>query len=160
MKRFERFLFYSAFFIVGFIGLTACTINVNEPNANKNANIAPISTSSPINTQTPSARTRWTVVVCSSRASEITLQAGPNKFDNQTFATWRASGGQRIYELPARVQNLSEIYFQAIVSDANPVELCVLHDGRPKKRVAFDEGSEDHEISASDDDDNDCRCTQ
>lgn len=117
------------------------------------------SSPSPANTQ-QQQRTHWTVAVCSSRSSEVTLQAGPNETDSRTFATWKTGSSQRIYELPARVQNLSEIHFRAIGSEANPVELCVLYDGRPKKRVAFDEGSENHTVGASDDDDNDCRCTQ
>lgn len=92
-------------------------------------------------------------------SSEVTLQAGPNEADSQTFATWRTGGIQKIYELPARLQNLTKIRFRAIGSEAKPVELCVLYDGKAKKRVAFDGGSENHTVGANDDD-NDCRCTQ
>lgn len=152
------------FVLIGCFALSVCTVNINDSNANQNANrnvnLTTVSSPSPVNAPT-AARASWTVVVCSSRWSEVTLQAGPTEADSRTFATWRASGNQKIYELPARVQNLTEIYFQAISSETEkPVELCVLYDGRPKKRVAFDEGSENHTVGASDDDDNDCRCTQ
>ena len=156
MKR--KLLNQSAFALVGFFALSACTVNINS-NANTSAN-RNAETPANVASATPTTKTHWTVAVCSSRSSEVTLQAGPNEADTQTFATWKTGSSQKIYELPARVQNLSEIHFRAIGSEANPVELCVLYDGRPKKRVAFDEGSENHTVGASDDDDNDCRCTQ
>ena len=158
MKRnlLRQFLFV----LLGFCGLSACTVNINS-NANLNANRNPETPAVAVSTPSPAAaKARWTVAICSSRAGEVTLQAGPSETDSQTFATWKAGSSQRVYELPARVQNLTEVHFRAIGSEANPVELCVLYDGRPKKRVAFDEGSENHTVGASDDDDNDCRCTQ
>ena len=159
MKR--KFLYQYLLVVIGVCGLSACTANYNSNanlNVNRNANTPVVNISTPSPTEN---KTHWKVAVCSSRNSEITLQAGPNETDSKTFATWKIGESQRVYELPARVQNLSQIYFQAIGAEAGkPVELCVLYDGRPKKRVAFDEGSEDHTIKASDDDDNDCRCTQ
>ncbi len=139
-------------------GFPACTINVN-PDANANiARITPpelvIQSPTPVD---QTGQTRWTVAVCTSRARSVTLQAGPSKEDTQTFATW-TEGGQKIYALPERVQNLTEIYFHAVGSEPKPVELCVLFDGRPKQRVAFEEGGEGSFISAGDDDGNDCRC--
>ncbi len=164
MRDTKRFITCAAWSFIGFAGLAACTINVNDGNANqtlnRNVNTANVFTPAAATTPAQQQRARWTVAVCSSRSSEVTLQAGPNETDSRTFATWRASGGERIYELPARLQNLSEIHFRAIGAEANPVELCVLYDGRPKKRVAFDEGSENHTVAAGDGDDDDCRCTQ
>jgi hypothetical protein len=88
------------------------------------------------------------------------MSAGASESDSATFANWKEGTTERIFHLPARLQNLSSIYVEANGSESNPVELCVLYDGRPKKRIAFDEGNESHIINSSDDDDNDCRCTE
>lgn len=154
-------MYQSLLILLGFCGLSACTVNINDSNANVNANRVATTPANILSTPLPTTtKTRWTLVVCSSRSSEVTLQAGPNEADSRTFATWKEGGSQRVFELPARVQDLTKIHFRAIGSDVNPVELCVLYDGRPKKRIAFDEGSEKHTVGANDDDDNDCRCTQ
>ncbi len=137
---------------------TACTVNVNQPNSNENMNVN--ATSSPV--QTPKEvvenKTRWSVVVCSSRAKNVTLSAGPNEDDSEIFSTWKEGSTQKKFDLPARVQNLSSVFFMGSASDKNQVELCVLFDGKPKKRIEFDD-SEDHVINSSDSDDSDCRCT-
>jgi len=100
----------------------------------------------------------WTVIICSSRASSITLIAGPSKDDNDAFATWKPKDGQRTFVLPERIQHLGEVYFKAEAPDKLPVELCVLYDGHRKKRFGFDRGDEDHFVKASDNDDDNCRC--
>ena len=156
-------LFFVSIVIGGFSIFSACTININQ-NTNANQNIAR-TTPANITTQSPSAAASkpvsasWSVAVCSSRASSVTLQAGASKDDTQTFATW-TEGSPKIFPLPERVQNLTEVYFHAIGSEPKPVELCVLFNGRPKRRVAFEEGGEGNIVGASDDDDEDCRCTQ
>ena len=138
----------AVFFFAAALVFGGCTVNVNQPNAN-GAN----------SSSSGAAKTHWTAVVCSSRAQTITLSAGPNKNDSQVFATYKQDSAQKTYTLPDRVQNLSSVFFMASASDKNQVEMCVLYDGKPKKRVEFDD-SEDHTINASDADDSDCRCTQ
>lgn len=142
--------------------LTACTINVNQANSNENANMnanAVATPDAPTPMKTVETKVRWSVVVCSSRAKNVTLSAGSNEDDSEVFATWKEESAQRKFDLPARVQNLTSIFFMSSASDKNQVELCVLFDGKPKKRIEFDD-SEDHVINSSDSDDNDCRCTQ
>lgn len=153
--------------LTGCLGFPACTSNNNANtvvNANTaRANAVTVTVSPAPQTATPAevkTAARWSVVVCSSRANSVTLQAGPSKDDSATFATWKETSAQRIYDLPLRVQNLTSVYFQAIGSETNPVELCVLFDGKPKKRVSFEDGSEDHTIKSSDGNDDDCRCSQ
>lgn len=141
---------------------TACTVNVNQPNTNQNVNTNVNKTVTPNptpNQAIASNETPWSVVVCSSRAKNVTLSAGPNENDNEVFATWKESSNQKKFELPARVQKLSSIFFMGSASDKNQVELCVLFDGKPKKRIEFDD-SEDHIINSNDADDSDCRCTE
>ena len=101
---------------------------------------------------------RWTVVVCSSVKGSITLQAGPSKDDNDVFATWTQADGQKTYDLPARLQNLSQIYLKATSPDDGETGLCVRYDGHAKKAYNFNGKSEDHELKASDGDDSNCRC--
>ena len=152
--------------VLGVGAVSACSVNVNS-NQNSGANktaAAPAATETvapATGAATPAAaKAHWTATICSSRAGELTLQAGPSKTDSQTFATWQTGSSQKIYELPARVQNLPEVHFRAIASEHQPVELCVLYDGRPKKRVGFNEGTEEHTVKAGDGDDDSCRCTQ
>ena len=106
----------------------------------------------------PAPPVRWTVEVCSSVKDSVTLQAGPSRDDNDVFATWRQGDGQRTYDLPARVQNLSQVYLKATSRDDGETGLCVRYDGHGKKAYNFDGKSEDHEVKASDGDDSNCRC--
>lgn len=139
---------------------SACTVNFNSaPNTNSGASA--VSNNTPaVQAAVPQENTRWSVILCTSRDATVTLAAGAGESDSQTFATWRQGETQRAFALPERLQNLSSIYFEANGSDVNPVELCVLYNRRPKKRVSFDEGKESHIVNAGDDDDNDCRCTE
>ena len=164
--------FLALVWLTGCLAFAACTVNVNN-NANtaSNTNTAransvtvavspvPANGASPVVAPSASAA-RWSVAVCSSRANSVTLQAGPSKDDSATFATWKEGGTQRIYDLPQRLQNLTSVYFKAVGSETKPVELCVLFDGKPKKRVSFEDGDADHTVKSSDGNDNDCRCTQ
>ena len=101
---------------------------------------------------------RWTVEVCSSVKDAVTLQAGPSKDDSDVFATWRQGDGQRTYDLPARLQNLSRIYLKAASQNDGDTALCVRYDRHGKKAFNFNGTSEDHEVKASDGDDSSCRC--
>ena len=168
MKR--KILVLTFGLLAGCLGFAACTVNVNN-NANmaaSNANMARANSVTVAVSPAPAAgatpavasAARWSVAVCSSRANSVTLQAGPSKDDSATFATWKEGGTQRIYDLPPRVQNLTSVYFKAVGSETKPVELCILFDGKPKKRVSFEDGDEDHTVKSSDENDNDCRCTQ
>ncbi len=102
----------------------------------------------------------WKLIVCSSRTSSITLYAGPSQSDNAIFAIWKMGEGQKTYDLPDRLQHLETVYVKAVTPEHEQVEICVLYDGHGKKRFGFSHGDEDHLISASDKDDNDCRCLQ
>src|SRR5688572_28069586 len=130
MKR--KLLYQTLLILLGFCGFSACTVNINS-NANLNANRNAETPAVAVSTPSPAAKARWTVAVCSSRAGDVTLQAGPSEADSRTFATWKEGDSQRVYELPAEVQNLYEIHFRATGSEAKPIELCVLYDGKPKK---------------------------
>ncbi len=87
------------------------------------------------------------------------LSVGENERETFPFATWRETSPQRIFNMPDRVQNLTTIHFMASTTDKNQVELCILYDGKPKKRVEFDD-SEDISVNAADKDDESCRCTE
>ena len=150
--------------VAGCLGSLACaprepagtTPAATTPGAATPAAVA----TAPVPAVSPVPNARWTVVVCSSRSTPVTLQAGPSKDDSGAFATWQ-QGGQRIYALPQRVQNLTEVYVRAVKpDDGMPVELCVLFDGHPKQRLAFDGREEDQTVKSSDSDEDDCRCVQ
>ena len=137
---------------------SACTVNYNQPSANSNNLSTPVTM--PPGEAPPAQRARWSVVVCSSRAKSVMLSAGTSETDGNVFATWTQDSPQRVYELPPEVQNLPRIYFKAIASDKNQVEMCVLYDGKAKKRVEFDD-DEDIIAAATDTDEMDkCRCTE
>jgi hypothetical protein len=99
---------------------------------------------------------RWQVKVCSSNAQSVTMQAGPSSGDNDVFATWHPNDGQKLFDLPARIQSDGKIFFKATTPGKDQTDLCVLHDGTVKKKMSFDGGDEDHDISAGDNDN--CSC--
>jgi hypothetical protein len=137
--------------------LAACTVNVNQPNTNTTASNA--NAGANVN-NTVVEKARWSVVVCSSRAKSVTLSAGANEKDGEVFATWSEESGKRVFNFPARLQNFSSVYFKASASDRNQVELCVRYDGKPKKRVEFDD-DEDIIVNSNDSDELDkCRCAE
>lgn len=147
-------LFISVFFI------SACTVNVNQPNGNINANLR-INSNITQNSAVSATENKihWSVAVCSSRAKTVTISAGANENDSDVFATWKEGSTQKVFDLPNKLQNLSTIYLVASASEENQVEMCVLYDGKPKKRVEFDD-SEDNTINLTDADDKDCRCVE
>jgi hypothetical protein len=147
--------------LTAIIAFPACTVNINQPNTNtSNINDFPNGNtiSSPIDAS--NGQRPWSVVVCSARAKSVTLSAGANETNGEVFATWQKDSMQRKFELPEQVQNLSRIYLKGSASDKNQVEMCVLYNGEPKKRVEFDD-DEDVIVSATDIDDLDkCRCAE
>jgi hypothetical protein len=98
----------------------------------------------------------WTAKVCRSVAASVTMQAGPNKDDNDVFASWHPPDGQKSFVLPDRVQSLNKIYFKAVTPGRDQTDMCVQYDGRTCKHMSFDGKNEDHDISANDDDN--CMC--
>ena len=146
------------FLLIFTIFYTSCTVNVNQPNANMSNSSTPLpSPASSVITDQPA---HWSVVVCSSRAQSVTLSAGTSETDGEVFGTWKQDAVQRQFYLPVKLQNLARIYFKASASDRNQVEMCILYNGKAKKRVEFDD-DEDTFIASSDTDELDkCRCTQ
>jgi hypothetical protein len=147
--------------VFSIVTFAACTINVNQPNSNtNNINVVPngSAVSSPVDAST--VQNPWSVVVCSARTKSVTLSAGTSETDGEVFAIWQKDIEQRKFELPVHVQKLSRIYLKGSASDKNQVEMCVLYDGEPKKRVEFDD-DEDVIVSSTDVDDLDkCRCAE
>lgn len=147
--------------LIPVVSFAACTTNVNQLNRNtNNINVFPNENtiSSPVDAST--VQNPWSVVVCSARTKSVTLSAGTNETDGEVFAIWQKDIEQRKFDLPVHVQKLSRIYLKGSASDKNQVEMCVLYDGEPKKRVEFDD-DEDVIVSSTDVDDLDkCRCAE
>ena len=148
-------------FLIAVSIFSACTVNVNPPSANaNNTNITPKTNAGSSPPAASTEQKHWSVVVCSSRAKSVTLSAGTSENDGEVFATWQEGSAQRKFDLPARVQNLSRIYLKGSASDKNQVEMCVLYDGKSKKRVEFDD-DEDVVVNSTDIDGLDkCRCSE
>ena len=101
----------------------------------------------------------WTAKVCTSVKDRITLYAGPSKDDVEAFGTWRLGEGQTVFDLPARVQQLTELYVKAsTIPQGKNAQLCVRYDGHPKKAYNFSGADEDHQVKSSDSDDSSGRC--
>lgn len=112
----------------------------------------------PVTTPTPPPA-HWTAKVCTSVKDEIIINAGPSADDTDNFGRWRAGDGQVAYNLPERVQQLSQVYVKASGAPTDKVaQMCVLYDGRPKKAFNFSGQDENHLIKTSDTDDSSCRC--
>jgi hypothetical protein len=146
--------------LIAIVVFSACTINFNQQNTNaNNTNVIGVE-NTPFPTDISAEQKPWKVVVCSARARSVTLSAGMNDTDGEVFATWQKDTAQRKFELPDRIQSLSRIYLKGSASDKNQVEMCVLYNGKPKKRVEFDD-DEDVIVSFTDNDDLDkCRCAE
>jgi hypothetical protein len=101
----------------------------------------------------------WTAKVCTAVKDQITLRAGPSSDDTDVFGHWQAGDGQISIDLPARVQQLSQVFVRAETMPDNKVaNICLLFDGRPKKAFNFSGLTEDHLVKSSDTDDTSCRC--
>lgn len=100
----------------------------------------------------------WYVVVCSSRADNVILQAGGTDNDNAVFATWHQKDGQKRFTLPEPLQARTKVYVRMSVPDGKwQTEACVGYDGYAKKAFRFDGKNENHNVSM-DDYDNSCAC--
>jgi len=104
------------------------------------------------------AKFHWYVVVCSSRAEHVDLQAGGNDNDNAVFGTWQQGDGQKRYPLPEGLQARTKVYVQLAIPDGKwQTEACVGHDGYAKKAFRFDSHKENHNVSY-DESDSGCAC--
>jgi hypothetical protein len=101
----------------------------------------------------------WMAKVCTSDKDTLTIAAGPNQTDVESFATWRAGDGQASYGLPARVQQLEQVYVKMTgTPEGKSAQVCLRFDGRAKKAFNFTGHDEDHTVKAGDADDGSCRC--
>jgi hypothetical protein len=141
------------FLLIAALILSACTVNINQPNANTSNLSTP-------GAAPPAHAPRWSAVVCSSRAKSVMLSAGTSETDGNVFATWTPDSPQRVFDLPPELQHLPRIYFKAIASDKNQVEMCLLYDGKAKKRIEFDDDEDVMAASTDSDELDKCRCTE
>lgn len=133
---------FGLIFLTIIFALTACNVNFNSPRANQNVPM------------------RWSATVCSSKAKKVILYSGRDGGDARSFAEWQENAPQKKFDLPADAQTLSKIYFKAVAPERGQTEMCVLYDGKAKKRVEFDD-EEDVHVNATDSDSADrCRCTE
>jgi hypothetical protein len=101
----------------------------------------------------------WTAKVCTSLKDTLTLQSGPSQDDSESFATWRSGDGQMTYGLPARVQQLTQVYVNATgVPEGKEAQVCLRFDGHSKKAFNFSGHDESHLVKSSDSDDSSCHC--
>jgi hypothetical protein len=104
------------------------------------------------------SRSGWYVVVCSSRAENIVLQAGGNDNDNSVFAKWNQKNGQKRFPLPEWLQARTKVYVRMSIPEGKwQTEACVGYNGYAKKAFRFDKNNENHNVSM-DDNDNSCAC--
>jgi hypothetical protein len=104
------------------------------------------------------ATVHWYVVICSSAAATVTLQAGPNSGNNVVFAQWHQGDEQKGFALPDPDQGLGSVFVQLTLPPGNhQTEACVGHDGFAKKAYHMNNGNENHQISWNDNDDG-CAC--
>jgi hypothetical protein len=101
------------------------------------------------------AQAQWAAKVCSSQAASVTFP-GPDKDHNNVFATWTPQDGQKVFPFPDNIQSLGKLYFKATTPGRVQTDMCVLHNGTVAKKMSFNGGNEDHDISAGDTDS--CAC--
>ena len=100
----------------------------------------------------------WYVVVCSSRAKNVVLQAGGNENDNTVFAKWHQRDGQKRFPLPDWLQSRTKVYVQMSIPEGKwQTEACVGYNGYAKKAFRFDKNNENNNVSMDDNDDS-CAC--
>ena len=100
----------------------------------------------------------WYVVVCSSRAESVVLQAGGSDNDNAVFAKWHQKDGQKRFTLPDLLQARTKVYVRMSIPEGKwQTEACVGYNGYAKKAFRFDKNNENQNISM-DDNDNSCAC--
>jgi hypothetical protein len=100
----------------------------------------------------------WYIVVCSSRAKEVVLQAGGNDNDNSVFATWHQKDGQKRFPLPGWLQSRTKVYVRMSIPEGKwQTEACVGYNGYAKKAFRFDKDNDNNNVSMDDYDDG-CAC--
>jgi hypothetical protein len=100
----------------------------------------------------------WYLVVCTSRANQVVLQAGSNKDDNVVFAKWHQGDGQRRFPLPGWLQARTQVHVGLSIPDGRwQTEACVGYEGYAKRSFRFDT-SNDNDVVSMDDNDNGCAC--
>jgi hypothetical protein len=106
----------------------------------------------------PQKNYNWYVVVCSSRAESVVLQAGSSDNDNSVFAKWSQHDGQRRFPLPGWLQARTKVYVRMSIPEGKwQTEACVGYNGYAKQAFRFDSNNESHNISFEDND-NGCAC--
>ena len=107
----------------------------------------------------PSSKSHhWYVVVCSSRADQVVLQAGGGEDDNAVFAKWRQKDGQKRFPLPNELQARTKVYVRMSIPEGKwQTEACVGYDGYAKKAFRFDNKNQNNKISMEDNDTG-CAC--
>jgi hypothetical protein len=100
----------------------------------------------------------WYVVVCSSRAEQVILQAGGNEDDSVVIAKWRQKDGQKRFPLPDWLQARTKVFVRMSIPDGTwQTEGCVGYDGYAKRALRFDRGNGNDNVSMDDYDDG-CAC--
>lgn len=100
----------------------------------------------------------WYVVVCSSRAEYVVLQAGENDNDNTVSAKWYQKDGQKRFILPDRLQSRTKVSVRMSIPEGKwQTEACVGYNGYAKKAFRFDKNNENNDVSMDDNDDS-CAC--
>lgn len=100
----------------------------------------------------------WYVVVCSSRADQVILQAGGSDDDTVVFAKWRQKDGQRRFPLPDWLQARTKVYVRMSIPEGTwQTEACVGYEGYAKRALRFDRGNGNDNVSIDDYDDG-CAC--
>jgi hypothetical protein len=100
----------------------------------------------------------WYVVVCSSRAEYVVLQAGENDNDTTVSAKWYQKDGQKRFILPDRLQSRTKVYVRMSIPEGKwQTEACVGYNGYAKKAFRFDKNNENNNVSMDDNDDS-CAC--
>lgn len=101
---------------------------------------------------------KWYVVVCSSRAKNVVLQAGGSDNDSTVFAKWYQKDGQKRFPLPDWLQTRTKVYVRLSVPEGKwQTEACVGYNGYAKKAFRFDKNNENNNVSIDDNDDS-CAC--
>ena len=102
---------------------------------------------------------RWEIIICSSAAETVTIQAGSSSDDNVVFAQWKQGDGQKSFEVPKEYRDLDTIFVQLTVPDSGGrTEACVFHRGDPKQAFHMSKGGEEHHDISKDDSESDCAC--
>jgi hypothetical protein len=110
---------------------------------------------------TPKSKSKpsnWYVVVCSSRADQVILQAGGSDDDTVVFAKWHQKDGQKRFVLPDWLQARTKVFVRMSIPEGTwQTEACVGYEGYAKRALRFDRGNGNDNVSMEDYDDG-CAC--